>query len=344
MPIRIQDVARQADVSISTVSRVIHKAANVQPEMVHRVHQAMDELGYVPNSVAQSLRRRNTKTIGMIVSDLRVNFFPNLIRRLEQELFKRDYMVVSVSSYDDPETEKRMIRMLKSRQVDAMIVSSTGRNEPLLKAIEASGTPVIIYDRRSRTTEFPSVYVDKYRAMALALDHLCALGHERIALVTGDRELSSNYDRYMGMQAYVYDRGLSPECFSARFGSFTAEFGMEAARELLCAHQPPTAMIAGSIAVGAGILWHCKENGISIPNDLSLISFGDFSAPSVVEPKLTYIDDMHTVIAGEILQLLEPLLNGGESVPARSVSLAPILIEGGSCGQRIHEGEMPYGA
>jgi DNA-binding LacI/PurR family transcriptional regulator len=217
-----------------------------------------------------------------------------------------------------------------ARRVDALVVCSTGQNEVLLKEIAESGIPVILYDRRPQNSILPTVFVNKKKGMYLALDHLMAAGHRRIMLVSGPRSLMSNYDRYMGLQQYLFEHNLDPADFPAFFGQFSVDYGMEIAQRLLNMENRQTAVITGSVAITAGIMMYIKKHGLTIPNDLALVSSGTFPYPSIIEPRLTYISDSNHEIAAGVLELLQMLIDGKDLQPGTQIEIEPILQVGSS--------------
>lgn len=334
MPATITDVAKLAGVSIATVSRVIHGTHTVNSEMQARVRAAIAELDYVPNSIAQSLKQNSSRMIGITASDLSVGFFPEIVKSVEKAFLPRGYATTVSSTYDSPQNEEIILRQMLARRVEILLVNSTGQNEDTLKQIASAGTPVVFYDRRPRTNAFPSVYADKKRAMQVALDHLLQVGHRRVMLVTGPRELNSNYDRYMGIQAFIFENGLEPADYTFRFGDFTPAEGFRAMEEIV--HMPaerrPSAIITGSIAITAGVMAYCKKHGISIPGDIAIVSSGTFVYEDIIGAKLTYLDDSAQAMSDLIVRLIERYLNGEKIPTDYSAVLQPVLHIGESSG------------
>lgn len=330
MAVTISDVAKRAGVSTATVSRVINGANNVDEQMRQTVLRTMKEMGYIPNSIAQSLRQNRSKTIGITTSDLSIAFFPNVLKAVESAFLPLDYATLSSSTYDDPKNERKILQHMLARRVDALVVNSTGQNEELLEETAQSGIPVILYDRRSRERHFPTVYVNKQRSMSLALDHLLGLGHRRVMLATGPKMLATNYDRFMGMQKYAFDHDFDPALFTARFGDFSIAFGQDVMADIVRMPQPPTAVVTGSVAITAGIMMYCRKHGIKIPSDMAIVSSGTFNYASIVEPRLTYLDDCAEKIAEGLTALLGRALKGESLSEACTIEIDPILHVGTS--------------
>ncbi len=307
--ITIKDVANHAGVSIATVSRVMNNADNVGEEYRTAVLKAIEELDYRPNAVAQSLKSRRFKTIGVIVSDFSVSFFEWIIKDIEQKFCIKGHMLLFVNTYDSPELEKRGIQFMLEKQADIILICSTGENEDYLKKIQHEGISVIFFDRRPREYAFPMVIVDKREAMYRTLDYLWGIGHRRIALISGPLQMTSNYDRYMGITDYLYDHNISPRAISYFFGEFSEKYGYSTMKALMKSKSGPTAIVTGSSVIAIGVYVYCAENQLRIPEDVSVVSFGDFSCGQIIYPRLSYIDDEHNELSKHLIRMIQKAFN-----------------------------------
>lgn len=332
----IKDVAASAGVSIATVSRVINKAENVSLEIEKKVLNAIDELGYKPNSIARSLKNKRTMTIGFIMSDLSVSFFSYMIRVIEERFRDQGYTVIVSNTYEIVEVEKRAIQVMAERQVDAIVISSSGRNEDYLYDIQKHGVPVIFVDRKPKQHKFPTVVVDKKKGIQMLLEHLTQMHHRNIAFISGDRLLATNYDRFQGINSFIYEKNLPEDTVKCYFGSFSEEFGRNTIQQILAESNPSTAIITGSIAIATGVMMYCKENNINIPNDLSLVCFGDFPHGKLLSPLLTYIDDKKFEIGENVADMLEKIFSG-QALEKKVRLLEPTLIFGETAGVKNME-------
>ena len=295
---------------MATVSRVLNHAETVGESYRSAVQAAIKELNFQPNIAARSLKKRPYRTIGVIMPDFSTPFYEKIIKRIETEFRAGGDLVLFVNAYDDPRIEKKGIAFMMEHQADVILISSTGQNEKELADVQASGVGVIFVDRRPGEPSFPAVYMDKKSGMAQALSYLEECGHKRISVVTGSRLLASNYDRYAGAMDYLYLQGRSPADIPFYYGSFSEEFGYETAEKLLRNENAPTAILAGSAVIAAGIMRYCRENGIRVPEDVSLISFGDFSFGQLIEPRLTYITDENEAIGGLLAERIHHYFDG----------------------------------
>jgi LacI family transcriptional regulator len=300
MKVTIKEVAKEANVSIATVSRVINNADDVSVEIKEKVEKAIAYLNYHPNSLARSLKNNITKTIGIIVADLSISFFSHIIGQIEKKSEEQGYGIIVVSSDDQPTKEYNCIKMLMEKRVDGIIIASTGFNLKYLNDINESGIPVILIDRRPNMFSFDVIFVDKILATYNVFSMLLQKGHRKIAFISGPKELPSNQDRYIGITQAVYDHGLTMDVVSSYYGEYSIQYGRKVFRDLFSSKEKPTVIFAGSEAITYGIMIGAKELNIRIPDDVSLVSSGiNEDLLELIQPKITYIEDLKNEI-GEI--------------------------------------------
>lgn len=302
MDVTIKDVAKIAGVSIATVSRVINGIDTVDEKLKDRVLQTINELGYKPNNLARSLKSDVTNTIGVVVSDISNQFFINVSRQIETIIRKNGYTMMIASTDSDIKKEIDIINMFAGKRVDGMVISPNSND--IADSIRDINCPMVAIDRKVLKNICDSVYVDKERSMYDIVQYLYARGHRNIAMVTGPKDLSSNYDRFNGYIKAHYDCGMEIDNKNIFFGLFTREFGNAAMSEIMSMENPPTAIISGSALITVGLLVHAKRNGIKIPEDISIISFGAIDLEDLIDCKVTYIDSLQTEIgqiAGDMI-------------------------------------------
>lgn len=304
----IKDVAKRAGVSISTVSRVVNGAPNVDKALADAVNMAIKELDYQPNFAARTMKKHNTETIGFVMPDFSTPFFEGVIKMIEKE-FRGRLLVLFVNTYDDPETEKMGIMHMVARQVDVLVISSTGHNEEFLYQLYQKGQHIIFVDRHPIYRKMPSVLVDKRDGIVKALNYFKSIGHRRISIVTGPKEFASNIDRTKGLGEFLEENPDFQNSVEIHFGNFTEDYGFIMAEKLLSLPEPPTAIITGSIVIASGILLYCKRKNIAIPGDVSIISTGDFSQGELISPRLSYIVDEHERIARIVTMMIKDIFN-----------------------------------
>lgn len=302
----IKDVAKRAGVSIGTVSRIINGARNVKKSNLEKIEKAIKELGYRPNQAAKNLKSNKSYIIGIIVPNLFDNFYVNLITRVEQALTSMGYLLVVLSSHNDVELEKKNINFLWEKCVEGIMIISTGQNEDLLWRIYENGTHVIFIDRPPRKNVFSSVYTDKQIAARKATNLLVKYGHKKIAFVTGMRNLISNEQRFNGYISAMYESQIPINNNYIWFGDFNPKTGMDFMEWYVKQDNDskPTAILSGSVMITYGILLAAKQYGIKIPDDLSLISYGNILFDKLIEPRITYIQEFIEEIGDASVELI----------------------------------------
>lgn len=325
----IHDVANLAGVSISTVSRVINGAGNVNSDISSKVYAAIHKLGYRPNSIAQSLKSKITQTIGIVAADLSVDFFSEIIRNIEHRMRDYGYSTLVTSTYDDPKREKQAIQLMVEKQVDALVIAPTGSNDDFLLEMQNSGLKIFTFDRRPNLPDFSCVFMDKVKATYLLAEYLIDRGHKDISLVTSRRNITTNYDRFQGLAKCFYDRALILDMSKCFFGTFSPEYGQEAIQIMADNNNLPTAVIAGSVVNAVGVLLQCRKLNIRVPEDISVVTYGHTLGYELMNPMLTLIADMRDEISDTLVNMLVDSLIKGNSEKICRI-LEPKLWEGTS--------------
>ncbi len=332
----IKEIADKAGVSISTVSRVMNTPDQVSDELREKVQQVIAEVGFTPNSFARSLKSKRTHTVGVIVVDLKVPFFAAALQHIEHGLRNQGYIMLVAAHHDDPKIEKQCLETMLEMQVDAIVLAPTNQNEKLVQKTWKSGIPILMLDRRSTHNTIPAVSSDKRRGFYLLTEHLYSLGHRSYALITGDKKIASNHDRFLGIVDYLYDHELPLGCLSCHYGDFTSDYGYKIAKQLLTlpAGQRPTAIIAGSATIAVGVMHYCKEHHVAIPEQVSLVSLGNFDWPYLISPSLTYMDDLRDHLGELAVEILIKLLKnkGNLDIGKMQMTLEPQIVVGTSTG------------
>lgn len=302
MSVTIKDVAKAADVSVATVSRVVNGVPNINDEMRMRVLEAIKTLGYKPNQLAKGLKNSVTKTIGLIASDISDPFVIGVTRIVEKMIRAEGYTLLMASTDNDEKKEKECIEMMASKCVDGLIISPASSNiEELLESVDCA---VVAFDRSTLNHVYDTVYVDKERSMYDAVTYLLERGHTNIAMISGEKKLSTNFDRYSGYMRAFFDHDKMALNGNIMYGTFSKKFGQEAFELLMKRENPPTAVVSGSATITHGILMKAKEMDIRIAEDVSLIGFGTLDFQSLIEPEITHAKEMQEEIGNCIGELM----------------------------------------
>jgi LacI family transcriptional regulator len=319
----IRDVAKRAEVSLSTVSAVLNASAPASEATRLKVLAAVAELGYEPNSQARNLKRRRSHAIGLIVPDVLNPFFALVAEGIGDEARRRDYLLVLCSTDFDGEREARYARLLRARRLDGIVhLSGTGLPPPALHELAGSAR-VVTVDERVHGFRAPFVGSDNRRGARAAAELALARGHRRFAILAGPTGLWTAEQRLAGYREALAAAGLDPDLVPTARGDYRLESGRVAAAELL-AHEP-TAILAANDLMAIGCLQHALASGLRVPDDLSVVGYDDVPLATVVTPRLTTVRqparEMGRVAATLLLDGID-----GRDVP-ESVDLEPELVE-----------------
>jgi LacI family transcriptional regulator len=325
----VQDVAREAGVSPSTVSRALHTRGYASPDVRDRVRAAAEKIGYVLDHNARNLRSRTSTSIGVLISDLRNPFYADLAAGIEEELRAAEYQMVLVNDNADPAEEMRAAETLLAMRVPGVIVTPVTADCP--RMLRDNGVHVVCADRELRRSGGDVVLSDNKAGARELTEHLIGLGHTRIGLLIDETKWSTGAGRLAGFRAAHVDAGLALDESLIGYTSFDAEAARRTTRDLLNEHQV-TAIISANNVLAQGALAELKDRRLKIPRQISLAAYDDVPWMSLVEPALTTVDQ-HTVELGRSCARLL-LARIREELPARRriVRVAPRLIIRGSTG------------
>ncbi len=324
------DVARRARVSTATVSRVLSESIPVAAATRERVLRAVRELDYRPNAVARSLRVERTQTLGLIVGDVLNPFFAELSRAVEEAARSAGYTLIVANADEDAEREERYARVLLDRRVDGLLVSTAGSASPAIDLAARSGVPLVLVDRGADGARAPVVRANGTRAIDDLVAHLVRLGHERIAIVSGPRGISTGAERLDAFERSLARHGVDLPASYVAFGDFRAESGERAAARLLALDRPPTAMFVADNLMTLGALRTIRRLRLRVGADIALASFDDIPWFDVFEPPMTAIAQPTAEIGVAAVAAVHALI-ADEPVPA--VDLTCRLVVRASCGE-----------
>lgn len=326
----MREVADLADVAISSVSRVLSGHPDVSAEMRDRVLDAVRQLEYEPDFLAQSLRRGATLSVGYVVGDISNPLIATITSGAESVLRQAGYSMLLMNSENDPELDAAHIRFFQARRVDGMILSlASERRQETLDILDQVDVPVIMVDRDVDADLDASIVRNDHRAgMRAAVGHLLDLGHRRIALITGALDLWPVRERIAGMAEAVTARGVQDETMSL-VGSLSAEHGERSTEQLLAMDPRPTAIIAGGNQVLAGCVRALHRHGTSIPDDMSLVTCDQVDLSELHAPPIASIARDTLLLGRTAAELLLERLTGGEP---RTVLLPTTFTARPSCG------------
>lgn len=306
-PVNIHDVAKRAGVAVSSVSRVLSNHPAVSDQMRARVEAAARELGYSPDPVAQSLRSGSSRLIGYVVRDFLTPFFSEVIEGLEEVLSKAGYTLLVMNGGGQPAQEVERIAMLKQRRVDGLLLSTVADSTPKLrKAVLGFERPVVMVDRDINRAEVGRALFDHVSGVAEATSDLVALGHTRIAMVTGTPDVRPTRERLRGFREGLRSSDKAMGDAVEVTGAFSASFSRGKTAELLSGpvRKRPTALLAGGVQATIGVLEALSDLGMRPGEDISLVVVDDLPWLRVLRPKISAVSRDPEVIgrvAGELV-------------------------------------------
>ena len=287
----IKEVAKRARVSVGTVSNVLCGVASVRAELRERVEAAIRKLDYHPNHVARSLKSKQTKTLGMVISDITNPFFPLMVRGAEDAASARGYFLITFNTDDRIERERQVLSLLRSRRVDGvLLVVAPNSDASHIERLVDDGIPIVCIDRIPNSRKiFDSVCVDNVKGAQTCVQHLIMRGHTRIAIITGSLSLQTARERLKGYELALAEAGLEVDRDLALEGDFRQESGLRLGKDLLLRHRRPTALFVSNGMMTVGVLEALEEMGLSCPNDVALATFDDLPFAKVFHPHLTSV-------------------------------------------------------
>jgi LacI family transcriptional regulator len=332
--ITIKDVASHASVSVATVSAVMNKNKYVSPELAQRVRESITALGYQRNSFARGLKTRVSYSIGLIVPDITNPFFTNIARGVEDVASAHNYSLILGNTDEDPEKEKKYLQLLESKQADGLIIAVTARSHEYLQSLPIQHLALVSIDRSLFDLGIDTVMVDNRAGARTAIEHLIALGHRRIGLVTGIRGIAPTEERISGYTEALEKHGITVDPALIAVSYARVDGGERGAMQLLSLEDRPTAlfMMDGTMAIGA--LQTIAKLGLRCPEDIALACFDDFTWAAVMRPHLTVIDQPTYEIGQQSAHLLFERLQNQKKAP-RQLRLQTQLIVRESCGAML---------
>ncbi|WP_342567890.1 catabolite control protein A [Psychrobacillus sp. FSL K6-4046] len=326
MTITIYDVAREANVSMATVSRVVNGNQNVKPVTRQKVLAVIERLDYRPNAVARGLASKKTKTVGVIIPDISNVFYAELVRGIEDIATMYRYNIILTNSDQQEEKEVQLLTTLLSKQVDGVVMMSDYISEEMLHEMNRSNVPVVLAGTVEHSNSFPSVNIEYREAAIDAVNRLIQNGHNRIAFISGSISSPINRDfKLAGYEEALENAGIDVDEDLIVGVDNTYDDGLIAWEQLRKLENPPTAFFAGSDELAIGLIHGAQDSGLNVPNDIEIISFENSKLARMVRPQLTSVVLPLYDIGAVSMRLLTKFMNK-EKIEEQNVVL-PYRIE-----------------
>jgi len=331
--ITIQDVAKNAGVSVSTVSRVLNGKHDVAQDTIERVQIVIQELGYASSLAARGMRSHRTNVIGMIMPDVASPYCHEIMKGVNRVIAKLDkdliiYTSAGVLKEDVAKHERSYVALLNGGTADGVIVvTPTATNF-------SSHAPVVLLDPNNESPDYPAVISTNYEGALTAMNYLTGIGHRRIGHITGRMELVSSNQRLQGYKDGLAAVGVPLKEELVEIGDYNTDTAVKCARRLLSLLDRPTAIFAANDMTAIGVYQAAAEAGLCIPEDLSVVGFDNLRESSSITPALTtvdqYLEEMGAVATEMIVRLVndDPLQNKLKVIKTRLIirsSCSPLL-------------------
>jgi LacI family transcriptional regulator len=325
----IYDVARHAEVSIGTVSRVLNGHQSVRPITRRAVLAAIEELGYHPNALARGLLSARTETVGMLVPNFGTAVV-QLMAGAERAALAHDYTLLIGNAHADAAVEERYLRRLLERRVDGLLWRSVETGGELHAIVQASGVPAVLLFQRQPDPVLPSAVIDEDAATVAAVEDLAALGHRRIGVIADTVPYIGGPQRMRVICDTLKRLGLpvAPALMQRVSGR---EAVPEAVRQLLAQPEPPTAVIVSTLVLATACLQTLHEQAVRIPDEISVVVYGDTIWALAHDPTLSVIAVDLAVHAQDAMELLIRRISGDEQAP-HTITHGAQYLRRGSCG------------
>ncbi len=328
--VTIKDVAKLAGVSTATVSRAINSPDKVKPDTVEHVMSVINQTNYIHNSVASTLKSSRSKTIGFIISNICNSHFAYMAREIERTLIAEGYSLIICNTGDDPNLEKSHIQRLLALQVDGIIINTTSQNNEFIDNISQK-LPVVLVSRRT-TLNFHGDYIgsNNEEGIKLLTRHLINLGHRDIGIITADLTFSTGRERLTGFANAMSEIGVDirehyPYLYTGNY--FNELGGIEGCRYFFSLSRRPTALVIANNSMALGAMKYLREQNISVPDTLSIASFGniDNSELFIHEPTIVTLSPVY--IGQKAAECLLSRLDN-IAIPNREIIYEPNFIAG----------------
>ncbi|MBR0173248.1 MAG: LacI family DNA-binding transcriptional regulator [Lachnospiraceae bacterium] len=329
----IKDVANRADVSIATVSRVINHVGRVKPHLRDRVMKAAQELHYVPNNVARSLKSYRTASIAYVISNISDPFFTTIARGIENYIQESGYNLILCSTGHSREREAEQLKLLVEKKVDGIIINTSGFNDDMICEISRQ-LPVVLSNRRIDSPGFVGDFVDTDNVgSAYELTRrLLHRGYSRIGIINGPLHVSTTKERFRGFCMAMSEAGITvDENYIYRYNeNFSEQSGYNGAKYLLSLDPPPQALMICSSALAFGAMQYFTEAGISVPDELSFVCLGDLIHRDLLRSIPTVASVNLMDMGNKMGELLLERVQSESFIPNREIRFSSTYLDGNS--------------
>jgi DNA-binding LacI/PurR family transcriptional regulator len=331
-PVTIDEVARLAGVSKTTVSKHLNGVPYVSDRAAMRIDAAIAELDFRPNRLARSLATNRTSSLAVVIPSITNPFYPDLVAAIDTEASKRGYDLILVSTGGDAGREAKLVDDLRRKRVDGFLFASVRVDDSELNQLVAHGEKIVMVSRHVEGVTADYVVPDNRAGAVMATEHLIRLGHRAIGYLGGPISVVAFRDRLLGYRATMVSHGLEVDPRWVVVTESGTDAGFRGALQLFHADERPTALFVGSDVMALGVLEAAQCSGWTIPDDLALVGFDNISFARVAAVPLTTVDGRTAELGRIAVQLLVDRIEGNGVSSVKHITLPPALIVRRSCG------------
>jgi LacI family transcriptional regulator len=330
--ITLKDIARETGVHVSTVSRALdpNGRSALTEDVVMRIRETAQRMGYRPNRLASGLRTSRTMTVGIVIPDITNTIFPPILRGVESVLEPLGYASIIVNTDNAVEREARLLDVLRERGVDGIVHAAVPREDPRIDDVVSQGTPVVTVNRRLDRPGIPAIVSDEEHGISLLMDHLHAAGHRRIAHIAGPEAFSTGQARLRAFGQTAARLGIeAPPGNTIHAQRFHEREGMRCTEELLDRGWPFTALVCANDRLALGAIQALQGRGLTCPGDVSVTGFNDMPFLDLIPPGLTTVRIAQYDVGQAAAQVLLRLMTGrAEEVAPETVLPVQLVCRG----------------
>nr|WP_319555180.1 substrate-binding domain-containing protein [uncultured Vibrio sp.] len=321
----IKDVAKEAGVSVATVSRVINKSPKASQNSIDVVTQAMSKLGYRPNAAARALVSQSTNTIGVLVGDVSDPFFGTLVKSVDNVARENGKHILIGNGYHNADDERRALDLLINSRCDALVIHAKGLSDEELIAYAQEVKGMVLINRHIPELAERCISLDNRKGAFLATEYLIRHGHRKIACIASSHDIEDTDERLQGYQSALKEHGIELSKSYVEYGEPNSDGGEVAMTNLLTKSLDITGVVAYNDYMAAGALATLEQNGIEVPQQVSMVGFDDGLIARFVHPSLTTIRYPIEMMA-ERATRLALALSRDETVEDETIIFSPTLV------------------
>jgi LacI family transcriptional regulator len=328
----LKDIAKELNLSVSTISRVVNNKVYVNPKTRKKVLDGLAKYNYVPNQIARSLKKQSTRTIGILVPDISENFFAQIIKGIDEILSKKEYSIILSDSNESSDKEEHYLNLLYQNRIDALVLATVAKEYVALNTYFTNNIPVVFIDNiPNLDDEIDCVIINNPKASMMAVGHLVENGHKDIAIIIGRPDETTGYERLEGYKRALTQNNIPYNEDIVKYGNYKENTGYSCMRELILNRDksPFTGVFIGSEKMTYGAIKAIKECGLRIPEDIAIVGFDVHDKSGLITPGITSIrqpeNNIGKIVADLIIKRLEEKEKEEKDRICQRIILDPVL-------------------